>query len=909
MAMQSNAASRRRFVNWISFKRSPLSFAASVVFLAALPLTSSAQPSFAEFNVTTAGGNPEGITLGPDNAIWFAELSADRIGRIDVNGAVTEYPVTTGSHPQQLVFGPDGNVYFTVENGNYIGQLIPSTSVVAELKIPNPSSLTQLSPTGITLGPDGKTIWFTLAAPQANAIESVTTSGTFSTAIALPAPSDPSLGSVPTWITVGPDNNLWFTEQTNNKIGTYKNGSIMEYPIHTTDSQPFGIVSDGTNLWFTERNGDKIGKITTGGTITEYGGLTAGAQPLGITLGVDGALWFTESAAGNIGKIPTSGASVTEYPIPTASSGPYAITVGADGALWFSETIANKIGRISDITFESFANVPGALTNVAIGADGTVYGLNSGGYIYTYNGTQFANIPGQLSTLPGSFSVGNKNAVWGLNSASNIYQLNASTNTFNQVPGKLKTIYVGADGDVWGLNVNNSIYHYASSTNSFAEVGGTGATLSLLAVGSAGAVYGVNYAGSIYWYNPGKDEFEYLTGTIGFDTSPGSLGVGIDGDVWALKGGVAYHWDVLHNTFDATAGLTGATQIAVGSGASVFALAGTAPYYSIWQWDATSQTWIQLGGNLASIAAGANGTVWGVNAFQQIYKLQGAPARAYQTLNVIPGATLDQISVGADGTVWGVVNFTVQYFNRGTQTFQTVPTPSGAYIAQVSVGAGNDVWGVTGCHNINPTTGVCPNPAEVGLIYEYIAGPTPTWKQIPGELDVVQVGANGDVWGINAAGETYYYDFLSMPPSWVNIPGTLGILSVGADGTVWGINANFQIYKYVGSTNGTVGTWDNIPGSLTGISVGSANNVWGININDQIYTWSNHFSPAIPGQLDEVWATFDGAVWGSNSANSAYQWNGSSFVFKGNGITDVLLGNAVNVWGVDSFTGAVYQWF
>jgi hypothetical protein len=39
--------------------------------------------------------------------------------------------------------------------------------------------------------------------------------------------------------------------------------------------------------------------------------------------------------------------SVTEFPIPTADSNPVGITRGPDGNLWFTETQANKIGRIT----------------------------------------------------------------------------------------------------------------------------------------------------------------------------------------------------------------------------------------------------------------------------------------------------------------------------------------------------------------------------------------------------------------------------------------------------------------------------------------------------------------------------------------------------------------------------------
>jgi virginiamycin B lyase len=384
-----------------------------------------------------------------------------------------------------------------------------------------------------------------------------------------------------------------------------------------------------------------------------------------------------------------------------------------------------------------------------------------------------------------------------------------------------------------------------------------------------------------------------VAGTIGFNTTPGSLAVGIDGDLWAVKNNTAYHYDVLHATPVATAGAT-ISQIVVGSGASVF---GLGPTGDIFQWDATSQTWVQISGTLASIAVGANGTVWGLNSSQQIYTLNGAPARAYQALNIIPGTAIDQISVGVDGTVWAVSGGTVELFNRGTQTFQAV---AGApAMTQVSVGAGNDVWGVDASGNV----------------YEYLAGASPTWNHIPGELNLVQVGANGDVWGINAAGSIYYYNFAT--PGWVQIPGALGTLSVGADGTVWGINGQLQVYRYNGSTNGSVGTFVNVPGSLSEISVGDGNVVWGVNAQGQIYYYANGTFNPVAGELNEVWATFDGAVWGVNTSGTLYRYNTTNgFQFVGNGVNGaniVVLGNAANVWatyaGSSNTKPAVYMWF
>src|SRR5262249_34826163 len=71
---------------------------------------------------------------------------------------------------------------------------------------------------------------------------------------------------------------------------------------------------------------------------------TPGSSPQSITLGPDGALWFTEFLGNKIASITTAGV-VTEYPIPTAGSHPQGIVAGPDGALWFTESAGNQIGR------------------------------------------------------------------------------------------------------------------------------------------------------------------------------------------------------------------------------------------------------------------------------------------------------------------------------------------------------------------------------------------------------------------------------------------------------------------------------------------------------------------------------------------------------------------------------------
>ena len=55
------------------------------------------QIAIAEYSSPTANSDLGGITTGPDGALWFTEYLAGKIGRINVAGAITEYPVADGA--------------------------------------------------------------------------------------------------------------------------------------------------------------------------------------------------------------------------------------------------------------------------------------------------------------------------------------------------------------------------------------------------------------------------------------------------------------------------------------------------------------------------------------------------------------------------------------------------------------------------------------------------------------------------------------------------------------------------------------------------------------------------------------------------------------------------------------------
>jgi len=288
--------------------------------------------------------------------------------------AIIEYTPSGSDTPVTgITSGPDGAVWFTEQNENDILRVSTSGSFTRYHNIGNNLGLNAF-PTSITSGPDGA-LWFT-GPNSPNLIGRITTSGSVTEY------SLPTSGSQPYGITSGSDGNLWFTENNANQIGSITtSGDITEYSLPTSGSLPWYITSgpDGA-LWFSEPGINKIGSITTDGTITQY---STSLPPYAITSGPDGALWFTETNStptAKIGRITTSG-SLTEYSLPTGSYPIAGITSGPDSALWFTTGSHNKIDRIttSGVLTEysplSSSSTPSYLTT---GSDGNVWFAESG---------------------------------------------------------------------------------------------------------------------------------------------------------------------------------------------------------------------------------------------------------------------------------------------------------------------------------------------------------------------------------------------------------------------------------------------------------------------------------------------------------------------------------------------------
>jgi len=295
----------------------------------------SSSPSFTivEYTVPTSNAGPLSIAAGPDGALWFTEAFAPNIGRIDVNGNITEYPV--GGHGQNfLSVGPDKNIWFTQSGPDVIGRLTTG-GALTEYPVPSPTFALEK----IARGPDRR-MWFENIAQDNGTvyIDAITLDGS----IQQYGPVDQSC-YFPFGMAAERDGNLW-------TVGGHCISKITPTgQITSTDLGPsFGLTlvahaKDG-DPWASDNgsNPPAIDQITLDGGITKHV-LPRANNLYGVTE-VGTKIYFAEQGADRIGRIDESTLGVREFRVPTPNAEPSILARGPDGNIWFTEFNTNKIG-------------------------------------------------------------------------------------------------------------------------------------------------------------------------------------------------------------------------------------------------------------------------------------------------------------------------------------------------------------------------------------------------------------------------------------------------------------------------------------------------------------------------------------------------------------------------------------
>src|SRR5436305_6562797 len=327
--------------------RKPLALAAAVVALALQAPSAHAAPTLAGTFPTTGtlSGTPGRLAAGSDGNVWFVINSSTdnkQLGKITPSGAVTEYATPGNDSLIGITAGPDGNIWATTI-GNVVKITPGDPTTATEFVDPN-----ILSQSEITTGPDGN-LWAgsntgVVKIPPGNpgGVHDTFFSGLF---------TGTALG-----ITAGGDGNLWVANNTADPntstiVRVSTSGVVQGTPTPAGNTLQQSELAAGPpgQVTFTEPIGggvpERVGRVDYSGNVafTDMpGGL---GDPVGITLGNDGAYWIANFGADKVRRMTPAG-DVTEPISFAANSGPRQITKGPNDTLWVSLETAQKIAKI-----------------------------------------------------------------------------------------------------------------------------------------------------------------------------------------------------------------------------------------------------------------------------------------------------------------------------------------------------------------------------------------------------------------------------------------------------------------------------------------------------------------------------------------------------------------------------------
>ncbi len=492
---------------------------------------------------------------------------------------------------------------------------------------------------------------------------------------------------------LGPDGNIWFTEQVGLKIGKITpTGVVTEYPIPGARGLTGIAVGSDGNIWFTDELSSFIGHINTSGGNLRLILLGTTSHPEGLAAGPDGNLWFVDDVQGissatgafKIGKVSTSG-HVTEYSsgidagyfIPDNYANAQIVT-GPDGNLWFTNPQLaslnkNYLGKITTsgvITSYNLIESPLGLTagpdgNIWVTEDSNVAKVTTSGSETDYALTSGFGYTGMSVGPDGNIWFSAGNAIGYVTPGGVITQFPALTNPDIYY---LTSIVSAPDGGLWIVgDVTSNIARVSTAgqvTNVFNL--SLGSEISWDTLGPDGAIWATgNLSNIIVRLDTGTGATNIYPGVPG--GKPMVITVGPDGNLWYTDSGV--NSIVKISTSGNILGQYSAGQRAAGLWSIV-----TGPDGNLWFTeytyhdnsigkitpDGTITTYPipTLGAQALFIANGPDGNLWFTEQVgQNVGKID--PNTGNITEYPFPGAPykpLAALVTGPDGNLWIMVN-------------------------------------------------------------------------------------------------------------------------------------------------------------------------------------------------------------------------------------------------------------
>lgn len=122
----------------------------------------------------------------------------------------------------------------------------------------------------------------------------------------------------------------------------------------------YSAVGKDGSLWYVQRGTSNeaawMGHVSPAGTLTKLPFPTTPIQPVGISIGGDGAVWIGDDQNGVLWRIDPHTGAMRRYDVPgntaesSHGSGLFAIAAEPDGAVWYVTNDSTQVGRLDPTT-------------------------------------------------------------------------------------------------------------------------------------------------------------------------------------------------------------------------------------------------------------------------------------------------------------------------------------------------------------------------------------------------------------------------------------------------------------------------------------------------------------------------------------------------------------------------------
>ena len=304
------------------------------------------------------GSFPYTLTVGPDDSLWFTEVFASKIGRVDSQFRLHEYSLPVPGTPAQIVFANSSLGYY-VDTGNvvFVEPAVYSFD-------PNNFSPVQLYSNGMKL-----------LAPTSLALVK---------------------------------NGLWVAQHASSNLAYYNfdNHVWSQYPTtpvnYVQTNLQYFVAANGSLIWFNEHYANRIGVIDTQhGLLTEY---SVSNPPANKTTEIDNALtfavgkdkvWFTELTTNYVGYVDASGPQ--SFSFQPATNATLRLPLGGETSVkLILEGTSDKSLRILSSDSETLTARPQQITlNLSEAEIGSLNG----------QATVTLNLATRATTVPGDYTL------------------------------------------------------------------------------------------------------------------------------------------------------------------------------------------------------------------------------------------------------------------------------------------------------------------------------------------------------------------------------------------------------------------------------------------------------------------------------------------------------------------------